>query len=112
VKLTAVQKDARIKARKGARLLDRKRPGWFKKVAFTRLDMNVGSSCIVGQVWQGEFNDGLRELGFDPYMDTYEDFGFGGELYDKEDPAASSVLAEAWIGEIRKRRQKKAKEAA
>jgi hypothetical protein len=47
----------------GAALLDDKRPDWFWVVDPDTLDVQSCRVCPVGQLYDGQFNEGLRALG-------------------------------------------------
>ena len=47
----------------GAMLLDYRCPGWFLKVDPSTLKMMNTDSCILGQVYDGGYFTGLKELG-------------------------------------------------
>lgn len=69
-----------------AKILDKKKPNWFRKVNLKRLDMLSPWNCILGQLY-GDFTDGLFALGIDltALFVYYED---------------------EWISEINKRRRR------
>src|SRR5438046_1541940 len=46
---------------KGAKLLDKQRPGWWKKIKTDQLAMASGRTCILGQLY-GEFEQGTKRL--------------------------------------------------
>ena len=90
---------------RGARLLDRVRPGWFRRVKITKLDMAQGErqpdgcGCILAQVY-GNFVEASQMLGLD--LRTYSDSSHGFNYGDGDD--SFDDLGEAWKDEIRKRR--------
>lgn len=100
----------RQRVRAGARLLDDKRPGWFKKVKMTELDMSSGRSCILGQAYLAEVRDeyyngyiiGMRELEVSSVSYGFNLVPVDGQYQDVN--ADFSRLAECWRDEIRKRR--------
>jgi hypothetical protein len=46
---------------RGARLLDRFRPGWAEAIALDKLGMHTCDRCILGQLY-GDFMEGCRTL--------------------------------------------------
>lgn len=72
--VSALMKQAERAARKGAKYLDAKKPGWAGKIALTKLDMGNGSACILGQCYTA-FYKGLRELG-ENEEDNYDPCSF------------------------------------
>ncbi len=102
------------RARRGAKLLDRKRPGWHKEVKPESLRMQSCYSCVLGQLY------GFYFAGLEPVLGrikTYEKrtrqehrHGFiltsddqSYKTYNEEYEA----LAEAWKAEILRRRETK-----
>lgn len=49
------------RVRRGAELLDARRPGWAGELALDRLAMSSCDRCILGQLY-GEYFSGMREL--------------------------------------------------
>jgi hypothetical protein len=47
----------------GARFLDKERPGWHKEIKLTKLTMQAGTHCIIGQLY-GSFWTFCRCRGF------------------------------------------------
>jgi hypothetical protein len=97
---------------RGAALMDRTHPNWFRKIDLPSLDMNSCMDCIVGQMF-GSYNDVLKDV---------EDF-FPGTFNLQESPAAFGlttyrdpresmeqtsarfeVLTKLWRAEIERRR--------
>lgn len=48
---------------RGAKFLDKIRPGWYREVKLSSLSMNDCHQCILGQIY-GEYTRGLFTLGF------------------------------------------------
>lgn len=46
---------------RGVKLLDKKKPKWFKKIDLKNLDLNSESNCVLGQVY-GSYTDGCDKL--------------------------------------------------
>lgn len=86
---------------RGAKLLDRNLPTWFKTTQISKLDMGratrtpQGCGCVLAQQY-GNYGEGLDQLDID---DPHE-LGFD---YDQS-PAEYPALTSAWKDEIRKRR--------
>lgn len=49
---------------KGAALLDKKKPNWFKRINLDDLQMLSNSSCILGQLGKGDPFKVLKGIGF------------------------------------------------
>lgn len=49
-------------ARRGARMLDEKHPGWYGRVDTGSIDLFSREDCILGQMY-GDFGHGLVKLG-------------------------------------------------
>lgn len=56
-------------ARRGAAMLDRQDPGWWKRVKVTQLDLASGCDCVLGQVY-GDVVKGEGPWG-DPLVDGF-----------------------------------------
>jgi len=86
------------KARRGAAFLDAKLGrGWRRKIR--RRDLNLASpcNCIIGQLYNCDFEGGLRDLGIRSDR-SVERFGF------EETPLAQyDDLTEAWLEVLRGR---------
>jgi len=70
------------KVLRGARLLDKKYPGWEKKISLPELDLNSCEVCVLGQLYGiyetglGQvFEDGDRSDGFKRYHYGFSDLG-------------------------------------
>jgi len=74
--------DAR--ANKGAKLLDRENPNWFKKVDVERLHIPSPSRCVLGQVY-GLFSIGLDALHMPLHRTT--EHGFVHSLFGNQEKA-------------------------
>lgn len=99
----APSKQALIRARRGAKWLDKKLGrGWRRKIRRTDLDMSSGEytgkgdcGCIVAQLY-GEFTHGLAELGIEEYVEDHRlGLDIGDEVDDYDD------LTEAWLTALR-----------
>ena len=100
------------RARRGAKLLDRKRPGWHKKINLETLRMQSCYSCILGQLY-GFYFSGLEPIlgrikSYEKRTQKEHRHGFiltssdqGYKTYNEEYEA----LAEAWKAEILWRRE-------
>jgi hypothetical protein len=102
VTLTAKQAD--IRTRRGAKLLDRERPGWAKIVKLSALDMECCSRCVLGQLY-GHFVAGLASLQVDEFEGGFND---DRAVLDRESRKRSMAALDAsWRRRIRERRAKK-----
>lgn len=89
-------------ASKGAALLDRVQPEWFRKIDTAHLEMWHCKRCICGQLF-GEFDWGIGHFGFsDAESDNH---GFDMRVTDSEyfGYSAWMELGRAWRMEIQKR---------
>ncbi len=93
---------------RGAKLLDARKPDWFRLVVLDWLSMDSCDDCILGQVY-GHFLDGCVKLGNAlMHREAVVEFGFdlpaagryalGPEALDRFEQ-----LADAWRVEIRRR---------
>jgi hypothetical protein len=99
--------EARQRVERGAALLDRKKPGWREKVNPETLEMWVGCSCVLGQVF-GDFFRGLVLLALD-YHEDEEDVRHGFDIdyaavrldgLDVLDQADYDLLQDAWLEQL------------
>lgn len=89
--------NATDRAKAGAEMLDRRLPGWDKRINTDRLDIADGSMCVLGQIglWGGAERLGcpdtrlenhasrtrwMRRHGFCSYPPSYDDDPFYSEL--------------------------------
>jgi hypothetical protein len=102
----ATTDDLAARVRRGAELLDRRRPDWAREIAPDRLAMDSCYECILGQIF-GWFWDGADEL----FPLTPEnqfcvmgaiDHGFYADL-KAHNHVEYPALAELWRREIRSR---------
>jgi hypothetical protein len=87
------------RVKRGAALLDEKRPGWAREIALDRLAMNSCFNCVLGQVY-GSYFAGLDAL--------QVAVGYGSEGGFDRDPdepyrQTHAALADLWRDEIRAR---------
>ena len=88
--------------KKGARFMDKYRPGWARRVKITKLDMASSCNCILGQEFGG-FGAALWGTNRIPeLMGQTDELGFSAEKIDDY-----SLLTDAWKDEIRARRGSK-----
>lgn len=86
---------------KGAALLDKFHPGWYREINVSKLEMSSCTSCVLGQLFK-DFWDGVERLdasySIGPEFSFNEnDFGFNAirANYDQ--------LRNLWIKEITRR---------
>ena len=88
--------------KRGAKLLDDRRPNWWKMIEPKRLNMLSCTDCILGQVYEGEgldvpwgrgYKAGKQELG----IEAAHKYGFS------DDEARWTTLRRAWLTLIRSR---------
>ncbi len=62
---------------RGAKLLDKKSPGWRKKIKISKLDLYSDINCICGQLSDGYAYKFLEELGLSSFNeDDASKYGF------------------------------------
>jgi len=83
------------RAKRGAELLDRVAPGWFKKIDTSTLNMGDCWLCVLGQVYGG-YVEGLWEI--DKLNSVYHGFS----LFSTDEPLWDDLKA-AWLPEITER---------
>lgn len=85
------------RAARGAALLDEKILGWAERIDVDRLRIDDPFSCILGQLFSGNFlpyTHGVEQVfGYQVGLDTAVDFGF-------EDFYSDDLLTNAWLEEI------------
>lgn len=98
-------------AETGAKLLDKKRPDWFKRIRTTKLQMTSSCSCIYGQLQAEDLISEIKLVrGYKPYaggVSVSAHFGYWPpESVDYElGGTAWKILQEEWLRQIRDRRQ-------
>ena len=90
--------EAQACVKKGATLLDRISPTWFKKVNLDKLNMQLCSACILGQLYKDYWNgiDTLQEYFLEENFDERK-YGF---LTNR---TSFHILNKYWIKEIQER---------
>lgn len=98
--------DLKKRVAKGAQLLDQKRPGWYREIDTSNLNMAERGDCILGQLYP-YYSNGTSEL-FGHSMYTMaewreeKDHGFDlGGGWDRIH--TYGALKRAWIKEIKAR---------
>lgn len=105
------KKNAAVRVKNGARLLDEKRPGWWNggehTIDLPSLVMSSSDYCIVGQLYNTAYCEGLTDLGCPPSewetgydMNWQIEHGFEGCANMRY----FEHLQNCWIVEIQKRR--------
>lgn len=96
------------RAARGAKLLDKKIPGWQYSVSIARLDMSSVNNCVLAQVHDFGYIFALEYLfGADGKAKGSIRNGFdcSAKKYSRSESFAYfSYLTEAWASEIRNRR--------
>lgn len=92
-------------ASKGAALIDRGDPEWFRKIDTAHLEMQYCDKCVLGQVFRGEYGDGLLALRLSEINEQDCDYGFSVTWTDCEyfGESAWMELGRCWREEIRRR---------
>lgn len=70
--------------RRGAKLLDREKPDWFKLVDLDRLNLDSSLTCILGQVY-GDYYAGRVDLGIDYEQVRSHAFVGGMSIFRREE---------------------------
>jgi len=90
---------------RGVTLLDAKRPGWAQRIDVSILNIASSRMCIVGQLYDGDFSEGLEQLGIGTGSGSY---GFGAVCNLEGDGECTclkslGLLKDAWIYAIAER---------
>ncbi len=100
-------------AARGAKFLDKKRPGWFKRVKTTKLDMQQSCKCIYGQLNAYDLLEEMHVDEDDPVVDGQYGYIPGVRAREWEDEGSWTenrgvanwyALQEEWLRQIRDRR--------
>lgn len=92
------------RVRRGADLLDARKPGWADKVDVNTLDMQSCTMCVLGQVF-GDYTEGLVYLGVDGFSlyGTSDRYLYG--YSDNSSGDRWAFLTGLWQAEVAKRQQ-------
>lgn len=124
VALTSL-KEARKRAKRGAKLLDKKKPNWWKRATIQTRRLNLVSDCVLGQVFAKDAADSGTdgfEFGAIKLFPEKVDVGYEGEPHQVDsfstkacddygfdaprgNDAEYALLGQAWLEEIKARRQ-------
>ena len=99
-------------AARGAKLLDKERPGWFNKVKTSKLKMNNICACVYGQLRAESVFEALAKE--NDYFDAAGKYGYTypsvvaswvaeGGFFDRQE-IAWAAMEEEWLRQIRERR--------
>lgn len=109
-----VRRATAASVRRGARLLDKNRPGWFNRVKTTKLRMDHRCQCVFGQLEAHYLLEELRyeTHGYIPPL-LAGDWARNHQFFQAYD-AIWVLLQEEWLRQIRDRRiaQREARKAA
>lgn len=86
---------------RGAHFLDVRRPGWDERIDLDTFDLGNACDCVVGQT-EGDYQDGAKTLGLEPYGDEAREFGF--VVGPKRPLDDWDVLGTSWRSLIESRR--------
>lgn len=107
--------DAEEKAtiRRGAKLLDKMRPSWFKSVSIQKLDLGSCDLCVLGQLYDNGTKNGY-DRGLDLLKEKLDSPEYAFIISDEYGFSSSEECAdEMWAYEIARRRAaERAKKAA
>ncbi len=109
-----------------AKVLDKKMPGWHKKVKIKIFDIEHANHCVLGQLFQGNIDGGLEQLGLSKKEDSWnydvwEKYGIAcceatraapDEIFSEEVDREWGLLQKFWLEQIRARKAVKAVVAA
>lgn len=106
---------AKAVVKRGAKMLDKKLPGWEKKVAITTLRMDDGCKCVLGQLggkyvnldrlgWERDGSPDYDEMLVLLGIARYEPATKHGFDVNFDIGTSYADLQKAWIEEIRDRR--------
>lgn len=90
----------------GARLLDERVPGWFYEIDVESLRIQTKDECILGQLYGGSYENGLKKLGLatSPLLSPEHGFsGYPGCTEGVEIFKAWQELDRAWVDAIHTR---------
>jgi hypothetical protein len=96
--------EAQQRVARGAQVLDRLRPGWYREIRPERLEMRTSCHCIIGQLTNGNWTD-LADMVPLLYVEgAAEGHADGGFIkYDAKPMDVYSVLQQVWLDLIRQR---------
>ncbi len=99
-----MRKDAIRGVTSGAAILDAQMPGWERGVDLGTLDIRSTCNCVLGQLFNGSYVDGVRELflqeeGINAALTTSHRHGFG----SPHSLFKGSAESNAWFNELRER---------
>jgi hypothetical protein len=97
----ATTRIAEQRAGRGAQFLDRRIPGWTKKIRVRQLDISSCDACVLGQIYT-DYVRGLHTLRISSPK-TESHLGF---LHNIDRRTSNRELTRAWRTEITKRRKK------
>lgn len=91
---------------RGAAFLDEKRPGWWREIDLSLLDIRSACNCVIGQLHNGRYVDGVAALGIEREAPDY-----GMELWRTDFAPVDAHwilmdLTDAWSELIQQRRRK------
>lgn len=91
---------------RGAKLLDKRVPGWARKVKLTMLNIASSANCVLGQLFEGSYGQGARELfSGGSFLASYENEWRQSIRHGFLAPTGNiAALTEAWKDQVRARR--------
>ncbi len=98
----------------GIKLLNKQRPGWFNDIDLDKLSLEECAHCVLGQLYDGNFCDGLKHLGISNEVNYYYgyDSGYFAPRYGFDLDVDGRVnkewdeLNELWVKKITELKQK------
>jgi len=91
------------RVRRGAALLDERRPGWAGEIDTGTLEMECPNFCILGQIY-GRFDTGCETLGIDDSAEDGIVLSFdtasARDVVYRDIAAEYDALKAAWLAEI------------
>jgi hypothetical protein len=106
---------------RGVKLLDRRRPAWFKRIKLDQLDLANPRFCVLGQVYEGPhrlmapgFTLGRLKLGifYRRGASPYYGFSIPLDVSNEHGPESYSFMTEQWARIIARKQRAAKKKAA
>lgn len=114
-----IRKEAEEAVARGARLLDERRPRWFRQIEPATLNLSQSCNCVLGQIY-GDYSAGLSK--FERWVGIYWNragrygftmsnstafgpwvWGVNGESAEAKRTAYWRLLDRLWKAEVKKR---------
>lgn len=95
------------RARRGAKMLDDHfgTPDWDIDINTDTLNIGNPCNCVLGQLYDGSYNEGCRDIRIDPTGKLSSCFGFNADGYGRGKEGEFRALNHAWLVVIGERRR-------